>query len=128
METGIKSYKDKIDLEKIKESKFLKAGDKDAFFYGYFFPLIHDRIKERFPDAYLVSNTIDPEVYKNCNKAIYPWYISIINGLQNIGDHWKYKRTFDDYKIGNSYFIFEMYEDFKNSSNPIEWLVENVGI
>lgn len=90
------------------------------FLNNNFYPLISDKFKEIYGENVFLHNlTTDKETYNSTNGSMYKYYMYIVNNLAELPETPKYKKRDDNYD-----YILEMYNDLKESKDPLKWMIE----
>ena len=91
--------------------------------------LIHDRFIEQWEDTFTRCSTRDPEEYKKANPSMYTYYMAIINSLSSLPETvGKYERIYGEGVDNEFLYVTDMYNDFKETDNPMIWLMTYVPI
>lgn len=95
------------------------------FVLSTFIPAIHTAFKVRWHDTFDKCEATTKEEYDQCNGSMYTYYTAIINGLSKIPETPKYCRSMETLESINDHsYIKKMYDDFVNSNNQFEWMIE----
>ena len=87
--------------------------------------ILHKRFLETYPETFIKSKTLDAEVYKNANGAMYSWYIVFINSFNEYRLEGEYKHTSEDIinNVNHQTKVDKFLNDLSEVDNWIEFLI-----
>jgi len=101
----------------------MNYADARKFVFEVLLPLLHDRLKEVYPDMYDVCHKTGEE-HKQANHSMYSYYGKASNELVQLPQtpkYGKFKKNTNEYS-----YLKDMYEDLKNAECPVVWMVESI--
>lgn len=97
------------------------------FIRDKFYGLISERLCEIYGDIFVHNTTTDKEIYENTNGNQYSFYIVTCNKIMDTisTPSINYMKLYRS-DPNNHPHIQKMYDDFKLTSEPLKWLIENI--
>lgn len=123
----LSKIKEKYITTKIVTHKYIEPEmnyeDARTFIFDKLLVLLHDRLKEVYPDMYDVCHKTGDE-YEKANPAMYSYYGKASNELVQLPYNSKYSKFREN---TNEYsYVKDMYEDLKNAECPVRWMMESI--
>jgi len=87
-------------------------------------PLLHDRIKEEFPDTFDICHALG-EDHEKANPCMYSWYGIASNSILELRRNTPYSKTT---KESDYSYLETMYTDLEKTNNVTAWMFSNINI